>query len=142
MWVYYHGKNQKTRDHEQIKKLLLNNPSVKTTIREIIDKELVSSALGEPRLLQTQITRSVEIIDRLAARLNYTKMRMLGYAMHKAYKNMYEKVIINKSGLNRVRELSDANNGNIVFCPTHRSYMDFLVVSYILYAHDIKVPHI
>ena len=142
MWVYYHGKNEKTRDHEQIKKFLLNNPNVKATIRGLIDKEITSSTLGEPRLLQNQLTRSIEIIDRLAARLNYTKMRMLGYVMHKAYKNMYEKVIINKSGLEKVRELSNQNDGNIIFWPTHRSYMDFLIVSYILYGHDIKVPHI
>ena len=142
MWVYYHGQPQKTRNHNEVKKILLNNPNVKATIRAIIDKEITSSTLGEPKLLKIQLARSVEILDRLAARLNYTKMRMLGYVMHKAYKSMYEKVIINKSGINRIKDLSKDENNNIILCPTHRSYMDFLIISYILYSQEISVPHI
>jgi glycerol-3-phosphate O-acyltransferase len=29
-----------------------------------------------------------------------------------------------------------------MFCPTHRSYIDFLLVSLVLYYYKIEVPHI
>lgn len=85
------------------------------TIREIVRTEMATSALNEPKLLQLQQARSHEILDKMAAKMNFLKMRMLGYVMHKAYKSMYEKVIINTSGIKRVIELTESNSGNIVY---------------------------
>lgn len=141
-WVYYHGKKEKTRDHGQIKKMVLNSERVRMAIREIVKNELLSTTLTEAKLLKAQEVRGNEILDRMAARMNYTKMRTMGYIMHKAYKSMYEKVVISKHSIEMIRELNERNDGNVIYCPTHRSYMDFLILSYILYAHDIKVPHI
>lgn len=141
-WVYVHGKDQKTRDHNQICKIILNSERVRVTIRELVRAEAVNSALSESKLLKMQENRSLEILDRMAARMNYTKMRSLGYIMHKAYKSMYEKVVINSGALAKIKELSERHGENVVYCPTHRSYIDFLMLSYILYANEIKVPHI
>jgi glycerone phosphate O-acyltransferase/fatty acyl-CoA reductase len=33
-----------------------------------------------------------------------------------------------------------SRKGPIVFCPTHRSYVDFLILSTILYYHGMEVP--
>lgn len=141
-WVYVHGKNQKTRDHNQICKIILNSERVRVTIRELVRAEAMNSALSESKLLKMQENRSLEILDRMAARMDYTKMRSLGYIMHKAYKSMYEKVVINTGALEKIKELSERNGENVIYCPTHRSYIDFLMLSYILYANEIKVPHI
>ena len=35
-----------------------------------------------------------------------------------------------------------ARKGPIIFCPTHRSYVDFEVLSVILLFYKINVPHI
>lgn len=142
MWVYYHGKKQKTRDHGDMKKLILNSDKVRAAMVKMAKDEVVLSALSEPKLIKFHENRGVEIMDRMAARLNYTKMRMLGWIMHKAFRNMYEKVVINRGGIESIRELMEKKDGNIIFCPTHRSYVDFLIITYVLYAHDIKVPHI
>lgn len=112
------------------------------TIREIVRNEIQQSSLSESKILYIQQERSKEIIDKMAARYNYTKMRMLGYIMHKAFKEMYEKVVVNYSMVKQLKELNESNDGNVIYCPTHRSYMDFLMLTYVLYAHEIKVPHI
>ena len=33
-------------------------------------------------------------------------------------------------------------NGPLIFLPTHRSYIDFLIVSYIAFCYKMKVPYI
>lgn len=41
-----------------------------------------------------------------------------------------------------IKNLDPIENGPIIFCPTHRSYIDFLIVSYVMYNQRVKVPHI
>ena len=42
----------------------------------------------------------------------------------------------------RIRRMCEVRKGPIVYCPTHRSYIDFLLVSVVLYYYKIEVPHI
>lgn len=142
VWVFYHGKNQKTRNAKALRRLILSSDRVRMAIREVVQKEMVTSNLSEAKLLQVQQNRSNEVLDRLAAKMNFNRMRGLGLLMHKIFKSMYDKVIINKGGIEKVKELNERTRGNVVYCPTHRSYVDFLIMSFILYAYDIKVPHI
>eukprot|EP01051_Picozoa_sp_SAG22_P019042 SAG22_NODE_3391_length_1736_cov_2.588271_2_plen_49_part_00 len=32
--------------------------------------------------------------------------------------------------------------GPVIFLPTHRSYIDFLILSYVTFANRLPVPHI
>ncbi len=36
----------------------------------------------------------------------------------------------------------EGTDGNVILCPTHRSYIDFLLVSYIMFTLKMKIPHI
>jgi glycerol-3-phosphate O-acyltransferase len=62
--------------------------------------------------------------------------------MKKTFISIYEKIIVNEQIINKLRDLSDKRKGPIVFCPTHRSYIDFLLVSVVLYYYKMEVPHI
>ena len=33
-------------------------------------------------------------------------------------------------------------DGPIIFIPTHRSYIDFLIIPYVLFAYRLALPHI
>jgi len=39
-------------------------------------------------------------------------------------------------------DLIQGNAGNAILVPTHRSYLDFLIVSYLMFHLRLKVPHI
>ena len=38
--------------------------------------------------------------------------------------------------------MADKRKGPIIFCPNHRSYIDFLLLSLVLYYYKMEVPHI
>jgi glycerol-3-phosphate O-acyltransferase len=44
--------------------------------------------------------------------------------------------------LAKLKQMADQRQGPIIFCPTHRSYIDFLLLSFVLYYYDMEVPHI
>lgn len=141
-WVFAKGMDQTTRDPTQIRKIVLNSEKVRMAIREIVKNEMMNSTVTETKLLKIQEARGNEIVDRMAAKMSFSKMRSLGYIMHKAFKNMYEKVVINNEAFEEIRALNERKDISVIYCPTHRSYVDFLILSYVLYANGIKVPHI
>jgi len=58
------------------------------------------------------------------------------------FNRIYEKIVVNETQLKKIREMADSRKGSIVFCPTHRSYIDFLILSIVLLFYKIDVPHI
>lgn len=62
--------------------------------------------------------------------------------MKKTFVRIYEKIVVNEMVLNKLKRMCDTRNGPIIFCPTHRSYIDFLLVSLVLYYYKMEVPHI
>mmetsp|Transcript_117072 Transcript_117072/g.162763 ORF Transcript_117072/g.162763 Transcript_117072/m.162763 type:complete len:129 (-) Transcript_117072:573-959(-) len=44
--------------------------------------------------------------------------------------------------MGRVRSICANRKGPVIFCPTHRSYVDFILVSVLNYYYSIEVPHI
>ena len=58
------------------------------------------------------------------------------------FKSIYEKIVVNEKQLQKIREMAATRTGPIVFCPTHRSYVDFLILSVVLLFYKIDVPHI
>lgn len=62
--------------------------------------------------------------------------------MKKTFVSIYEKIVVNEQVLAKVKRLCESRKGPIMFCPTHRSYIDFLLVSMVLYYYKMEVPHI
>lgn len=62
--------------------------------------------------------------------------------MKKTFISIYEKIVVNEQVLQKVKRLCENRKGPIMFCPTHRSYIDFLLVSLVLYYYKMEVPHI
>ena len=55
---------------------------------------------------------------------------------------MYEKVNVNTEMFDTLREIERNKKIPIVLLPTHRSYIDFLIVSYIFFLYQLKIPYI
>jgi len=66
----------------------------------------------------------------------------MAQVMKLVFTSVYKQIIVNEHALKRVKQLCASRKGPIVFCPTHRSYIDFLLVSAVLYYYDMEVPHI
>jgi glycerol-3-phosphate O-acyltransferase len=56
------------------------------------------------------------------------------------FRRMYDSVDIDEDGLARVKRVAGA--APIVLCPSHKSYMDFLVLSWIFSEYGLIPPHI
>jgi glycerol-3-phosphate O-acyltransferase len=53
---------------------------------------------------------------------------------------VYEQIIVNESQLNELRALLQSKTDNVVLVPTHKSYMDSILLSYIHYHFKLEFP--
>ncbi|CDL12936.1 Glycerol-3-phosphate acyltransferase [Klebsiella pneumoniae IS43] len=82
---------------------------------------------------------AIALMEEIAANFSYEMIRLtdriLGFTWNRLYQG------INVHNAERVRQL--AHDGHeIVYVPCHRSHMDYLLLSYVLYHQGLVPPHI
>lgn len=71
---------------------------------------------------------------------DHTYIETLEWFLSRTLIRLFESFNVDTDGLNRAKELF--GKGPIVFVPNHKSHVDYLVLSYILYHHGMNIPHI
>ena len=84
--------------------------------------------------------RAKDILDVMAGSVNLGLMRTQGYFFRKFYRHMYQGIFVDEVGIKKV--VAAAKRGPIILIPTHRSYIDFLLTSFVFYDHDLPIPRI
>ncbi|XP_043075932.1 dihydroxyacetone phosphate acyltransferase [Puntigrus tetrazona] len=78
------------------------------------------------------------ILDEMAHRLQLGTIRFFAFALSKAFKRLFRSVRVNEEGIQRLQQAVQEHP--VVLLPSHRSYMDFLMMSYLLYTYDLPLP--
>uniref|UniRef100_A0A087XC77 Glyceronephosphate O-acyltransferase n=1 Tax=Poecilia formosa TaxID=48698 RepID=A0A087XC77_POEFO len=78
------------------------------------------------------------ILEEMAHRLQLTTVRFFAFTLSKIFKTLFRSICVNEEGIQRLQQAIQEHP--VVLLPSHRSYMDFLLVSYILYTYDLALP--
>lgn len=110
---------------------LLNTPAVQ--------RACAAAAAEDNRGLETALSYARKCAQEIAADYSSVAIRFVEqflslFVWHRVYRG------IDIRGLERVRELAQSHE--IVYLPSHRSHMDYLLMSYSLYHAGIIPPHI
>lgn len=115
-------------------------------------KQIAESILQDSRvqmmISQLSVERGVKrddivkeantIIEEMNHNYQLKAIRFFGYVLAKTAKRLYTHIYVNKDGINSIRTITDKYP--ILFMPTHRSYADFLLVSYICFHFNLPIP--
>ncbi|MBS0463063.1 MAG: glycerol-3-phosphate 1-O-acyltransferase PlsB [Proteobacteria bacterium] len=74
----------------------------------------------------------------IAADYSHPMVRSLSFALTPFWNRVYDGVQVHH--LDRLKDIAPGHE--VVYVPSHRSHMDYLLLSYLLYAHGIVPPHI
>ena len=78
-------------------------------------------------------------LDSIAARLHPTVVALLAPIMSWMFDRIYDGIAVDEAGLERA--LHAARNGApIVLCPSHKSHIDYLVMSWVLWKRGYQMP--
>ncbi|MFK7995606.1 MAG: glycerol-3-phosphate 1-O-acyltransferase PlsB [Granulosicoccus sp.] len=74
----------------------------------------------------------------ISADVSYPTIRILHKLLKRLWNELYDGVEL--SGIERLKAVADGRE--IVYVPCHRSHIDYLLLSYILYVQGFSLPHI
>ncbi|XP_039980944.1 dihydroxyacetone phosphate acyltransferase [Xiphias gladius] len=78
------------------------------------------------------------ILEEMAHRLQLSTVRFFAFTLSKVFKTLFRSICVNEEGIQRLQQAIQEHP--VVLLPSHRSYMDFLLMSYILYTYDLALP--
>ena len=74
----------------------------------------------------------------VAADFSYPTVRILDKLLARIWNRLYDGIRLH--GVERLHAIADGNE--IVYVPCHRSHMDYLLLSYIIFNQGLSIPHI
>jgi glycerol-3-phosphate O-acyltransferase len=79
-------------------------------------------------------------LDEIAARYHPGMIRIMSPVVRWITNAMFDGVVIDRAGLARVKAMS--MKGPLILIPCHKSHIDYLILSYMLYHSNMPCPHI
>ncbi|XP_035137433.2 dihydroxyacetone phosphate acyltransferase isoform X2 [Callithrix jacchus] len=98
-------------------------------------KQLSKESLQPVDVLQEEVS---EILDEMSHKLRLGAIRFFAFTLSKVFKQIFSKVCVNEEGIQKLQRAIQEHP--VVLLPSHRSYIDFLMLSFLLYNYDLPVP--
>jgi glycerol-3-phosphate O-acyltransferase len=120
------------RSHRWTRRLVMRSPEIRSLITEEAAQSGESSAQVEAKVEAT--------LDKMAARMRFNYVRVTAHILRFLWNRVFSGVDMRPEDLQRLRE--SFRDATPVLVPSHRSHLDYLLISSHLYHQDIIVPHI
>ncbi|XP_061480431.1 dihydroxyacetone phosphate acyltransferase isoform X2 [Rhineura floridana] len=113
-----------------IKTIVLQSEQVHYVIRQL------SKETGEsPDIIQEA---AADILDEMGHSMHMGTVRFFAYTLSKIFKCLFKSISVNEDGMQKLQQAIQEHP--VVLLPSHRSYIDFLLLSYVLYTYDLTLP--
>lgn len=123
-------KYNKPRSPVQINEHVLKSDRVKYAV------EKVSEESGLP--LSDVMKEAEEIVNEMAHTFRLGVIRGFAIFLVKVMKQLFQRIYVNEEGIQKVRDA--LKEYPVLLMPSHRSYLDFLLMSYVFFHYDLPLP--
>ncbi|GAB1607511.1 glycerol-3-phosphate acyltransferase 1, mitochondrial-like [Argonauta hians] len=122
----------KTRSPADIKKDVLNSKRVQYVIERLSEESGSTTA--------ELTSQAAVILDEMAHNINMSSIRGFAFFLVKVLKQLFSHIYVNEDGIQQVR--NQLKDYPVLLMPSHRSYLDFLLLSFIFFHYDLPLPAI
>ncbi|MGD8448528.1 MAG: 1-acyl-sn-glycerol-3-phosphate acyltransferase, partial [Desulfobacterales bacterium] len=84
--------------------------------------------------------KASDSLDEIAANYNMIIIKLASVLITWVLNTMFEGATVDKDGINRVKNMSQ--KGPVILIPCHKSHIDYLILSYLLYHNNMPCPHV
>ncbi len=114
----------------EIQEEMLTNPKVQEIITNYAQSQQVS--------IYQAHKQAGDFLDEIAANYNPKIIRMYDITLRWMFKNIFEGMVIDYEGLERVKRVS--KKGPLILVPCHKSHLDYLILSYVFFNNNMPCP--
>jgi len=118
----------KTR--EELKESILSNDKLRRFMQEYAEQK------GTP--IYKVRKRADDYLEEVAAKYNIGVIKLFSLALSWLFNHIYDGVSVDRDGLNYLKTMSQ--KGPLVLIPSHKSHIDYLILSYILWHNNMPCP--
>ena len=119
------------RSAARIRQNLIKDPAIQQYLRE-------KSIEGDD--LEVLQQEADQILRNMVADMRPSWVRVFDAFLNRVWKDIYDGIVVDRDGLKAVWEA--ARLGPIVLVPSHKSHVDYLVLSQVFYQDGMLPPHI
>ena len=117
-------------DRRNVMLTLIKSPDVQDAIR----KESIRSKIS---MIEAE-RKAIGFVNEIASDYSYSAIRFAEVALTRLWTQLYDGVEVHN--FSTVREL--AKDYEIIYTPCHRSHIDYLLLSYVIFKRGLMVPYI
>ncbi|TDB48132.1 glycerol-3-phosphate 1-O-acyltransferase PlsB [Photorhabdus luminescens] len=114
---------------------LFNKLLASKAIEKAVSDEARTKKISHEKARQN----AINMMEEIAADFSYETVRLSGRVLGWTWNRLYQG--INVHNAERIRRLAQDGH-ELVYAPCHRSHMDYLLLSYVLYHQGLVPPHI
>ncbi|MDF3069302.1 MAG: plsB [Polyangiaceae bacterium] len=114
---------------ERVRNELIRNPRLRSVIDDLVD---------DRNDRHTLVQRAHDMLKELQAMPDRTTVKMLEVVFHRVFTRIYAGIEYEKSDIERLR--SAARQGTLILLPSHKSHVDYLILSYIFNEQNLPLP--
>lgn len=102
-------------------------------------KNIIDTEAGDNRTVRERKHQEARKYAReIAANISYPTIRLFERFLRWVWTQLYDGLVL--SHIDRVHKVG--RNSEVVYVPCHRSHIDYLLLSYVLYHEGLHVPHV
>lgn len=132
----------------QIERKTLTGPPIHSRqwfIEKILNEEDLSRTVYEVSKEKKKPIESVKHLSlkyakEITADLRYTYIEFAAAVLDYLFKNLFEGIQIDLDGIKTIKKT--LGKGPVVLVPNHRSHLDYLLLGYLCYQHNIVSPYV
>uniref|UniRef100_A0A671YA69 Glycerol-3-phosphate acyltransferase 1, mitochondrial n=1 Tax=Sparus aurata TaxID=8175 RepID=A0A671YA69_SPAAU len=123
---------------------VLNNSRVESAIVEVAtDLDAAASQSGQEQKAVSKVKQKARaFLQEMVANISPAFIRLTGWVLLRLFNGFFWSIQIHKGQLEMVKKAATEQNVPMVFLPVHKSHIDYLLITLILFCHNIKAPHI
>ncbi|CAI8011661.1 Dihydroxyacetone phosphate acyltransferase [Geodia barretti] len=107
-----------------------------TRLQRIV-REVSKDGKGSEKEVEKEVR---EMLDEMGHSMFLPAVRCLALLLRPFICSALRGIFVSREGLQQLRGV--VSQWPVVLLPSHRSYLDFLLISYIMFEHNIKLPYI
>ncbi|XP_057362301.1 glycerol-3-phosphate acyltransferase 1, mitochondrial isoform X1 [Manis pentadactyla] len=121
---------------------VLNSSRVQEAIAEVAAELNPDGSAQQQLKASNKVKKKAKrILQEMVATVSPAMIRLTGWVLLKLFNSFFWNIQIHKGQLEMVKAATETNLP-LIFLPVHRSHIDYLLLTFILFCHNIKAPYI
>jgi len=141
-WTYQHGQGLQERFTDKMCSDILSSHLVQQAIQDMISQKGGKKGVASNEEYDKLYKEASKLLRDLAAKFEPKIIKFQAYVAQKFYRRAFDQIIINETQVRKLKDLVNKSKEPVVLVPTHKSYMDFWLLTYICYYYDIDLPFV